>query len=189
MKKMIAGLAASAVLFLGGMASAECFGCHESNVNININGAPFLGRAAMIDERPFVSFESLSNALNLPRKHNYKAWNLDRGGLSAGNPLTHLVRTRNKALKTVRFGGVTMVDLYEVASSLDMQVHHNFNTKTIQIGKNYTGENTKGAVYRHLSRARGWRLQDDFGRFVKDQATNKRRDRTFNDSATRRNRI
>ena len=167
MRKMIAGLATGILLALGGVAGADmnCVDCDEYDMEVRVNGQPFYGKWAMIDDRPFVGIEALSDLLALPRAHNYKAWNVDREGMSGGDPLKLMTQTKDGEVKTVRFGGVTMVDLYGIASALDLPVHHNFRAKIIQVGDNYEGENMKGAWYRYKARAHGWRLWDDMERY------------------------
>lgn len=165
MSKMIAGLAAGVVLAMGGMASAECVSCPtDYDLHVSVNGNPFFGKWAMVDDRPYVGIEALSDALNIPRKHYYKAWNITDDAGEAGDPLMLMTTADTAPVKTIRFGGVTMVDLYGVANALGMPVHHNFTTKTFQIGSDYTGEQMKGAWYRYMARTHGWRLDTDLNR-------------------------
>lgn len=189
MRKMIAGLAAGLCLAVGGVASADCMNCDDYDVNLNVNGNPFYGKWAIVDDRPYVGIEALSDALNLPRKHNYKAWNMDRKGMSGGDPLTLMTQTKNGKVDTIRFAGVTMVDLYQVAANLRMPVHHNFNNKTIQVGKNYNGEIMKGKWYRYLSRARGWNLETDLDRCRDKTRTPIRRDMEWDDAPREKSRL
>lgn len=175
MSKMIAGLAAGVMLALGGVAGAD-----DSALNLSINGKPFYGKWTMVDDRPYVGIEALSDALNLPRKHYYKAWNVTEEAAEAGDPLTLMSTADDSEVKTIRFAGVTMVDLYQVANALDLPVHHNFRTKTFQIGSNYTGEEMKGKWYRYLSRAHGWRVDTDLNRLHPINRTH-RHDREWND--------
>ena len=162
MRKMIAGLAAGVLLALGGVANADCVGCDEYDVKVSVNGNSFDGKWTIVDDRPYVGLESLSNILLMPRTKDFLAHNL--GGTEGLNPLEFGARAGGQKLNTIRFAGVTMVDLYEVASALDLPVHHNFRNKTIQIGSNYTGEEMKGKWYRYFSRVRGYRLHDDIDR-------------------------
>ena len=73
-----------------------------------------------------------------------------------------------------------MVDLYAVANALDLPVHHNFRTKTIQVGSDYTGEEMKGKWYRYMARKRGWRIHDDVNRFH-PKYKQRNRDREWDD--------
>jgi hypothetical protein len=164
MRKMIAGLATGILLALGGVASADGTTCEGYDVNLSVNGDPFYGKWAIVDDRPFVGVEALSDLLEIPRVHNYKAWNIDRQGMDGGDPLMLMTQTKDGEIKTIRYAGVTMVDLYGVAAALDLPVHHNFRNKTIQVGSNYTGEEMKGKWYRYLSRRRGWNLETDIDR-------------------------
>ena len=84
MRKMIAGLAAGVMLALGGTASAECVTCStDYDVEVSVNGNPFYGKWAIVDDRPYLGVEALSEILELPRKHYYKAWNIADAGRSS----------------------------------------------------------------------------------------------------------
>ena len=166
MRKMIAGLAAGVMLALGGTASADLVsGPADYDVHVSVNGNPFYGKWAIVDDRPYLGVEALSEILKLPRKHYYKAWNVAENAKEAGDPLMLMTTAEGSKVKTIRFAGVTMVDLYEVAYALDLPVHHNFRNKTIPVGDEYTGEYMKGAWYRYMARKRGWRIHDDTNRF------------------------
>jgi hypothetical protein len=192
MRKMIAGLAAGVVLALGGVASADFDYPTDGGyvLNLNVNGNPFYGKWAMVDDRPFVGIEALSDALNLPRKHYYKSWHVAEEAEETGDPLVLMATAEELEVDAIRFGGVTMVDLYSVAAALGMPVHHNFRNKTIQLGSEYTGHEIPGAWYRYLSRNRGWRANDDFERIFPNGSREKmyrtfNRDRLWDDTAPR----
>jgi hypothetical protein len=165
MRKMIAGLAAGVMLALGGMANADCVNCDEYDLNVNVNGNPFFGKWAIVDDRPYLGVEALSDSLKLPRKHYYKAWDIARDAKETGDPLMLMTTAEGTKIPTLRFGGVTMVDLYAVANALDLPVHHNFRNKTFQVGSDYNGEMMKGAWYRYMARKHGWALHDDLDRY------------------------
>lgn len=180
MRKMIAGMAAAVCFAMGGAASADCVNCPEYDLNVSVNGVPFYGKWALVDDRPFVGIEALSDALKMPRKHYYKSWHVAEGAKEMGDPLMLMSTAEADKVKTIRFAGVTMVDLYGVAAALDMPVHHNFQTKTFQLGSDYTGSHMKGDWYRYMARKRGWMLHDDFERYnwrYKQES----RDREFDD--------
>ncbi len=155
MKKLFLGLATAALLAMGGAATADCTGC-EYDLNLNVNGTPFYGNWALVNDRPFVGVEAFSDAVGLPRSHYYQGWSIGEKPSDNIAPLEFLVRAGDKPVETIRFGGVTMIDLYKTAEALDLPVHHNFNTKTIQVGDRYVGHELPGAWYRRLSRTRGW---------------------------------
>ena len=180
MRKMIAGLALGLTLAAGGMANAECIGCDQYDVKLSVNVNPFYGKWAIVDDRPYVGVEALSDALGLPRKHNYKAWNINRQGMNAGDPLMLMAQTPNGKVNTIRFAGVTMVDLYGVAAALDLPVHHNFRNKTFQLGSDYNGEEMIGAWYRYMARTRGWRDTYDVER-VRRENRKRKHDRESDD--------
>ena len=81
MRKMIAGLAAGIVLAMGGAASADFNYPTDGgyDVSLNVNGNPFFGKWAIVDDRPYVGIEAFSDALGIPRKHYYKSWNVAEG--------------------------------------------------------------------------------------------------------------
>ncbi len=164
MRKLIAGLAAGVMVALGGAANADCLNCDGYEASVSVNGNPFFGKWAIVDDRPYLSIEALSDSLKLPRKHYYKAWDVARNAKEVGDPLTLMTTADGSKVKTIRFAGVAMVDLYGVANALDLPVHHNFRNKTIQVGSDYNGEMMKGAWYRYMARTRGWRMYDDIDR-------------------------
>jgi hypothetical protein len=166
MRKMIAGLAAGLILALGGVASADWDYPTDGGyvIHLNINGNPFYGKWTMVDDRPFVGIEALSDALDLPRKHYYKSWHVAEKAEETGDPLVLMTTAEELEVDTMRFAGVTMVDLYSVSAALGMPVHHNFRNKTIQVGSDYVGHEIPGKWYRYLSRQRGWRLMYDMTR-------------------------
>lgn len=183
MSKMIAGLALGVALALGGVASADCASCpskKKQDLNVSVNGNPFYGKWAFVEGRPYVGIEALSDALKLSRKHYYKAWNVTENAEDAGDPLSLMTTADDSEVKTIRHGGVAMVDLYAVANALDLPVHHNFRTKTIQVGSNYTGEEMKGKWYRYMSRTRGWTVDTDLNRW-RSRNTTRKNDRDWND--------
>lgn len=155
MKKLFLGLATAALLATGGAASADCTGCGY-DINLNVNGTPFYGNWAMVNDRPYVGVEAFSDAVGLPRSHYYQGWSVAKTPSENISPLEFMVTAGDKQVETIRFGGVTMIDLYKTAEALDLPVHHNFNNKTIQVGDNYYGHELPGAWYRRMSRTRGW---------------------------------
>lgn len=192
MRKMIAGLAAGIVLALGGVACADWEYPHDGgyDLNLNVNGSPFYGKWMIINDRPFVGIEALSDALNLPRKHYYKSWHVAETAEDTGDPLVLMATAEELEVDAMRVGGVTMVDLYSVTSALGIPVHHNFRNKTIQVGSDYVGHEIPGKWYRYLSRQRGWRQNDDFERVFPNGSVAKgykstNRDRLWDDTAPR----
>lgn len=191
MRKMIAGLAAGVVLTMGGVASADWDYPTDGgyDLNLTVNGNPFYGKWAMVDDRPFVGVEALSDALDLPRKHYYKSWHVAETAEEKGDPLVLMTTAEELEVDTIRFGGVTMVDLYSVSAALGIPVHHNFRSKTIQLGDEYVGSDIPGKWYRYLSRQRGWRLWTDIER-IQPGPNNEHyrvynRDRLWDDTAPR----
>lgn len=162
MKNLIAGLVLSALVATGSAASAECYTCEGCGPKINVNGKPFMGKWAMIDDRPYIGIESFSDALGIPRAHNFKGWSLAQNPDPNVNPFELATKVEDDMVPTVRFGGVTMIDLMAASNALDMPFHHNFRNRTFQVGSNYTGEEIKGAWYSYLSQARGW-TSDQWG--------------------------
>lgn len=189
MRKMIAGLAAGIMLAMGGVASADWDYPTDGGyvVNLNVNGKPFFGKWAFVNDRPFVGIEAFSDALGVPRKHYYKSWNLAENAAEVGDPLVLMSTAEEKEVDTIRFGGVTMVDLYSAAAALDLPVHHNFRNKTIQVGSNYIGHQMPGAWYRYMARQRGWRLNTDMDRLRWGHETFREynHDRLWHDSAVK----
>jgi hypothetical protein len=162
MKKLMMGLVASAVLVLGGAANAECDGptdqdgCEGYNIRMTVNGNPYFGKWAIVNDRPFVGIEAFSDYMGVPRAHYYKGWSFAKTPSENISPLDLQVLTEEKKVDTIRFAGVTMVDLNQAAQALGVPVHRDLRQKIIQVGTGYSGENMKGAWYRHLDRARGW---------------------------------
>lgn len=156
MKKLIAGVALVLGMALVGPAAADYNPCKGYNVNLNVNGNPFYGKWAIINDRPYVGVEAFAEAVGLPRVHYFKGWSVAEEPADTIDPLRLSVLVGNEQVDTLRFGGVTMVDLYHAASALDLPIHHNFTNKTIQIGSRYQGEMHKGEWYRRTSRARHW---------------------------------
>ena len=165
MKKLVMGLVAGVVLATAGAASADCLSCGQYDVKLTVNGSPFYGKWAIVNDRPFVGLEAFSDYVGVPRSHYYKGWSFAATPAETIEPLEHLVTTEGKPVETIRFGGVTMIDLYRTAEALDIPVHHDFRSKTIQVGSGYTGEQMKGKLYRHMSRNRGWTAPDALSRF------------------------
>ncbi len=156
MNKLIAGLTLAVGMALAGPAAADYTPCKGYNVNLNVNGTPFYGKWAIINDRPYVGVEAFAEAVGLPRVHYYKGWSVAEEPASTVDPLNLAVLVGDDNVDTLRFGGVTMIDLYHAASALDLPVHHNFTNKTIQVGSRYHGEMHKGEWYRRKSRARNW---------------------------------
>ena len=164
MKKLMLGLVAGAILAMGGAASADCGGgpgCEGYNIRLTVNGNPYYGKWAIVNDRPYVGIEAFSDYVGVPRSHYYKGWSFAKTPSETIAPLDLQVMTDDKKVDTIRFAGVTMVDLYRAAEALDVPVHHDFRRKIIQVGSTgYTGENMKGARYRRMSRAHGWTQRD-----------------------------
>ncbi len=158
-------LVAGAVLATGGAASADCLSCGKYDVKLTVNGNPFYGNWAIVNDRPYVGLEAFSDYVGVPRSHYYKGWSFAKTPSESIDPLEHLVTAEGKKVDTIRFGGVTMIDLYRAAEALSIPVHHNFRNKTIQVGSTYSGSDMKGEKYRYLSRQRGWTAKDDLTRF------------------------
>lgn len=165
MKKLMMALVTGAVLAMGGAATADCLSCGKYDVKLTVNGNPFYGKWAIVNDRPYVGIEAFSDYVGVPRSHYYKGWSFAKTPSETIEPLEHLVTAEGKKVDTIRFAGVTMIDLYRAAEALNIPVHHDFGRKIIQVGSGYTGETTKGKVYRHLSRQRGWTSQDALSRF------------------------
>ncbi len=128
----------------------------HSDATINVNGIEFQGKWAIIGERPYVGVESFGKALGLPRIHNAKGWQLAEKPMGTLNPLELVVKGPRSKLPTVRHAGVTMVDLLAASDALGLETHHNFYSRTWQIGTPYKGEFLKGAYYRWLAHANNW---------------------------------
>jgi hypothetical protein len=167
MKKLMMGLVAGAILALGGAAGAECVGCEGYDLRVTVNGNPYYGKWALVNERPYIGVEAFSDYLAVPRAHYYKGWSLAKTPSENISPLELAVMAEKEKVDTIRFGGVTMVDLHQAADALGLPVHRNLERKIIQVGKGYTGEQMKGRWYRHLSRARGWTDRDWIDRHFK----------------------
>lgn len=170
MKKYIAGLVAGVVLAMGGVAAADCVTCDDYDVKLSVNGNPFFGKWAIVDDRPYVAVEAFANALDMPRKHYYKGWSLAKKPSKNIDPLELLTLADKSKVKTIRFAGLAMVDLFGAANALDLDIHHNFANSTIQVGDNYKGEMNKGKTYRYLSRAKGWTNTQRDERFTKKRS-------------------
>jgi hypothetical protein len=175
MKNLMMGLVAVAVLALGGAASADdsnCggMGCDGYNIRLTVNGNPYYGKWAIVNDRPYVGIEAFSDYMGVPRAHYYKGWSFAKTPSENISPLDLQVLTEDKKVDTIRFAGVTMVDLYRTAEALDVPVHHDFRKKIIQVGNTgYVGENMKGKWYRHLNRVRGWTDHDWLERMTKSR--------------------
>ena len=162
MKKYLLGMMAFAILATGGAASADdCMGCDGYNIRLTVNGNPYYGKWALVNDKPYVGIEAFSDYIGVPTAHYYKGWSFAKTPSESIAPLDFAVMTGDKPVDTIRFAGVTMVDLYATADALGVPVHHDFGKKIIQVGDTgYIGENMKGQWYRHLSRARGWTDRD-----------------------------
>jgi hypothetical protein len=160
MKKYMIGLVAGAILAVGGAASADCVGCEGYDVRLTVNGNPFYGKWAIVDDRPYVGIEAFSDYMGVPRSHYYKGWSFAKTPSESIAPLDLQVMAEQEKVDTIRFAGVTMVDLNQAADALGVPVHRDLRQKIIQVGTGYTGENMKGKWYRHLSRSRGWTARD-----------------------------
>jgi hypothetical protein len=168
MKKLMMGLVAGAVLALGGAAGADCMGCEGYDVRLTVNGNPYYGKWAIVNDRPYVGIEAFSDYIGVPRAHYYKGWSFAKTPSETIAPLDLQVFTEQEKVDTIRFAGVTMVDLNQAAQALGVPVHRDFRRKIIQVGHTgYTGEQMKGQWYRHLNRSRGWTDQDWLERFSK----------------------
>lgn len=115
------------------------------DLSVEVNGKPFYGKWAMIDERPYVGVEAFGQALGLPRIHNAKDWQLAESASGTSNPLDLVVRGPKGKLPTVRQGGVTMVDLIAASEALGLPFHYNTYARTFQVGSPYYGEQMRGA--------------------------------------------
>lgn len=112
-----------------------------------INGKPFEGTWTRVGGRVYVNVDSLTNALKLPHQHNVLNWQLSEK-TAKGNPYQLSVNSGGQALPTVRFGGATMVDVISAANALKLPVHHDFSSKTLEIGRPYMGQSYRGEYYR-----------------------------------------
>lgn len=167
MKKYIAGLVVGVVLAMGGGAAADCVNCQDYDVKLSINGNPYFGKWAIVDDKAYVAVEAFADALDMNRRHYYKGWSIAKEPSKNIDPLELATLARERKVNTIRFGGVAMVELFGAANALGLDIHHNFANSTIQIGDNYKGEMNKGRVYRYLSRARGWTLSHSACRTTK----------------------
>lgn len=157
MKKLVMGLVAGAIMAMGGAASADCVGCEGYDVRLWVNGNPYYGKWAIVNDRPYVGIEAFSDYIGVPRAHYYKGWSFAKTPSESISPLDLQVMTEQEKVDTIRFAGVTMVDLNQAADALGVPVHRDLRQKIIQVGHTgYTGEQMKGRWYRHMSRARGW---------------------------------
>lgn len=167
MKKTMLALMVGAMLAAGGAAQAECVGCEGYNLRLTVNGNPYFGKWAMVNDRPYIGVEAFSDYLGIPRSHYYKGWSVAKTPSENIAPLDLAVMAENEKVDTIRFGGVTMVDLNQAAAALGLAVHRDLDKKVIQVGTGYRGEEMKGKWYRHLSRARGWTDQEMTDRLCK----------------------
>ena len=159
MKKLLMGLVAGVTLAMGGAASADCGGpnCGGYDLRLSVNGNPYYGKWAIVNERPYVGIEAFSDYMGVPRSHYYKGWSFAKTPSETIAPLDLQVMAEKEKVDTIRFGGVTMVDLEQTAKALGVPMHRNLGQKIFQVGHTgYTGEQMKGRWYRHLSRTRGW---------------------------------
>lgn len=146
-----------AMLVIVGVAMTLTFASPASarDLSVSVNGQPFYGKWAMVDERPYVGVEAFASALGLPRIHNAKDWQLADKASGTSNPLDLVVRGPKGKLPTVRQGGVTMVDLRAAADALGLPFHYNTFARTFQVGSPYYGEAMKGAWYRWYNQRYG----------------------------------
>lgn len=166
MKKYMLGLVAIATVAMGGAATADCAGradspCGKYDVRLTVNGNPYYGKWAIVNDRPYVGIEAFSDYVGVPRAHYYQGWSFAKTPSETISPLDLNVMVEQQKVDTIRFAGVTMVDLNQAASALGVPVHRDLQRRIIQVGHTgYTGEQMKGKWYRHLSRARGWTNED-----------------------------
>lgn len=166
------GLLAGVFLATSGAATAkDCSGgtCGSYDTRLTVNGQPFYGAWTIIKDRPYVGIEAFSDYLGVPRSHYYKGWSLAHNPSAQIAPLDLKVMTEDKPVDTIRFAGVTMIDLYKAAEALNLPVHHNFQRRIIQVGNGYTGEDMPGRWYRYLSRTKGWMDADWLETLTKSQ--------------------
>lgn len=159
MKRAVLLLLAVALL-LGGTAAPSAARVDNDAVQIMINGVRYDGEWAYIGGRPYVGVESFGKSLGFPREHNVKGWCLNPPPPPASqcnvSPFELAVQAKGKALPTVRFAGVTMVDLRTALEALDIPFHYRFYDRTYSVGNPYYGEYMKGAYYRWLSLNNDW---------------------------------
>lgn len=163
MKKYMLGLVATAIVAMGGAASADCADgdCGNYDVRLTVNGNPYYGKWAYVNDRPYVGIEAFSDYVGVPRSHYYQGWSFAKAPSETISPLDLQVMVEQQKVDTIRFAGVTMVDLNQAATALGVPVHRDFRRKIIQVGHTgYTGEQIKGKWYRHMSRSRGWTNAD-----------------------------
>lgn len=158
MKKYMLGLVAAAAVAMGGAAAADCgTPCGQYNVRLTVNGNPYYGKWAIVNDRPYVGIEAFSDYMGVPRSHYYKGWSFAKTPSENIAPLDLGVMVEQEKVDTIRFAGVTMVDLNQAAQALGVPVHRDLRKKIIQVGHTgYTGEQMKGKWYRHMSHKRGW---------------------------------
>lgn len=152
MKRAVLLLLACA-LFVGVMAAPSQARVDNDQVDIQIQGVPFFGEWAFIGGRPYVGIESFGKALGFPREHNVLGWCLNPPPPPATactvSPFALAVQSKGKNLRTVRFGGNTMVDLRQALDVLDIPFHYGYtDAQTFYVGNPYEGESMKGAWYR-----------------------------------------
>lgn len=154
MKRAVLLLVACALL-LGAMAAPSQAKVMGDDVKVVINGVPFHGEWAFVGERPYVGIESFGKALGFPREHNVLGWCLNPPPPPAvecdASPFELAVHSKGKALRTVRFGGNTMVDLRQALQVLDIPFNYRFDDRAILVGNPYFGETMRGAWYRWRS--------------------------------------
>jgi len=145
-------LLATCLVALGGLLAPAQARVSAHDVKIVVNGVPFHGEWAMVGERPYVGIESLGKALGSPRQHNVLGWCLESADSAAktcdANPLELLVRSQGQTLKTVRHGGVTMVDLRQAAQVLGLSMRHRLHDRTFMVGLPFYGQSAAGDQHR-----------------------------------------
>ena len=154
MKRAILLLAACA-LFLGALAAPTQARVTDDACKIVIQGVPYQGEWAMIGETPYVGIESFGKALGYPRGHCVKSWCLNPPAPPAtectATPFELAVQAKGKALRTVRFGGNTMVDLRQALEVLEIPFNRRYYDQAFMVGNPYFGETMAGAWYRWRS--------------------------------------
>ncbi len=131
-------LLVSGLVILGTLVAPAQARVMDDPVRIVVNGKPYFGNWAFVGDRPYVCIEALAQALGCPRNHHVAGWCLDSSRTCTPNcpvdPLDLAVHSQGQTLRTVRFGGNTLVDLRQALEALDVPFHYNFQDRLFRVG-------------------------------------------------------
>ncbi len=126
------------LVILGALVAPAQARVMDDPVRIVVNGKPYVGNWAFVGDRPYVCIEALVQALGYPRNHHVAGWCLDPSKTCTPNcpisPLDLAVHSKGKDLRTVRFGGNTLVDLRQALEVLDVPFRYHFGDRLFRVG-------------------------------------------------------